>query len=80
MTLYGVDFSKKLILVEEDGKQYAVEFYTDLFGNIKLNKFFINGKEIKEKVMYTGPNNFESFIGPVIYTLRLIIRKLKHSR
>ncbi len=49
MTLYGVDFGKKLILVKEDGKQYAIEFYTDLIGNIKLNKFLIDVNEIKEQ-------------------------------
>ena len=49
MTLYGVDFGKKLILVKEDGKQYAIEFYTDLIWNIKINKFLIDLNEIKEQ-------------------------------
>lgn len=82
MRFYGIDFSVKYIIFEDDENDYAISFEEDIFGNLKVLSFARGPKSgekcigipVKEiTVKSTRPNIF----GRINYLVFLTVEKIK---
>lgn len=86
MKYYGIDFSIKYIIFEDDQNAYAISFKEDIFGNCKVLDFSKGNKgDIclpmkKIKVRTTRPNIFERIRYLIVLTKHEVKKLFKNRK